>query len=165
MEDWFSGIRAAPCSERKEKLFTRIPGVFAYLWHKHHKVSKRYSISKGVGRSGYKEARTLTYCLLKNWLELCRSLKQNVVNLTLLRSTFRTAGNGLLWRRGGGFRPPPLRKGGCSGPGIPTQVVNEDRALEYFCRCSVMWRLSIAFIQRLVVYRGNSPTLTPKPPA
>jgi hypothetical protein len=29
--------------------------------------------------------------------------------------------------------------------GIPTQVVNEDRALEYFCRCSVMWRLSIAF--------------------
>jgi hypothetical protein len=28
--------------------------------------------------------------------------------------------------------------------GIPTQVINEDSALEYFCRCSVMWRLSIA---------------------
>lgn len=28
--------------------------------------------------------------------------------------------------------------------GLPTQVVNEDSALEYFCRCSVMWRLSIA---------------------
>jgi hypothetical protein len=28
--------------------------------------------------------------------------------------------------------------------GIPTQVLNEDRALHYFCRCSVMWRLSIA---------------------
>jgi hypothetical protein len=28
--------------------------------------------------------------------------------------------------------------------GLPTQVINEDSALEYFCRCSVMWRLSIA---------------------
>jgi hypothetical protein len=28
--------------------------------------------------------------------------------------------------------------------GIPTQVINEDRALAYPCRCSVMWRLSIA---------------------
>ena len=28
--------------------------------------------------------------------------------------------------------------------GIPTQVLNEDSAFEYFCRCSVMWRLSIA---------------------
>jgi hypothetical protein len=29
--------------------------------------------------------------------------------------------------------------------GIPMQVVQEGRALKYFCRCSVMWRLSIAF--------------------
>ena len=28
--------------------------------------------------------------------------------------------------------------------GIPTQVINDDSALAYFCRCSVMWRLSIA---------------------
>jgi hypothetical protein len=28
--------------------------------------------------------------------------------------------------------------------GIPMQIVQEGRALQYFCRCSVMWRLSIA---------------------
>ena len=28
--------------------------------------------------------------------------------------------------------------------GIPTQVINDDSALAYHCRCSVMWRLSIA---------------------
>lgn len=28
--------------------------------------------------------------------------------------------------------------------GVPTQIVREDRALEYFCRASVMWRLGIA---------------------
>jgi hypothetical protein len=28
--------------------------------------------------------------------------------------------------------------------GIPTQIVLEESALTYFCRCSVMWRLSIA---------------------
>lgn len=29
--------------------------------------------------------------------------------------------------------------------GIPMQVVREGSGLQYFCRCSVMWRLSIAF--------------------
>ncbi len=29
--------------------------------------------------------------------------------------------------------------------GIPTQVLNDDSALAYPCRCSVMWRLGIAF--------------------
>jgi hypothetical protein len=29
--------------------------------------------------------------------------------------------------------------------GIPMQIVQENSALKYFCRCSVMWRLSIAF--------------------
>lgn len=28
--------------------------------------------------------------------------------------------------------------------GIPTQFLNEDRSLGYYCRCSVMWRLGIA---------------------
>lgn len=28
--------------------------------------------------------------------------------------------------------------------GIPTQIINDDSALAYPCRCSVMWRLSIA---------------------
>lgn len=28
--------------------------------------------------------------------------------------------------------------------GIPTQIILEESALTYFCRCSVMWRLSIA---------------------
>lgn len=28
--------------------------------------------------------------------------------------------------------------------GIPTQFLNEDRSLQYHCRCSVMWRLGIA---------------------
>jgi hypothetical protein len=27
---------------------------------------------------------------------------------------------------------------------VPIQILREDRALSYFCRCSVMWRLSIA---------------------
>jgi hypothetical protein len=28
--------------------------------------------------------------------------------------------------------------------GIPMQIIRDDRALAYFCRCSVMWRLGIA---------------------
>lgn len=28
--------------------------------------------------------------------------------------------------------------------GIPTQIINDDKALTYYCRCSVMWRLAIA---------------------
>lgn len=31
---------------------------------------------------------------------------------------------------------------------IPLQVLREDRALTYFCRCSVMWRLSIALFTK-----------------
>lgn len=31
-----------------------------------------------------------------------------------------------------------------SAAGVATQLVREDRALDYFCRCSVAWRLSIA---------------------
>jgi hypothetical protein len=37
--------------------------------------------------------------------------------------------------------------------GIPMQIVLEDSALSYFCRCSVMWRLSIA----LYVKAGGVP--------
>jgi hypothetical protein len=36
---------------------------------------------------------------------------------------------------------------------IPTQIVNEDGAIKYKCRCSVMWRLSIA----LYVKAGGIP--------
>ena len=32
--------------------------------------------------------------------------------------------------------------------GIPTQIVQESRALQYACRCSVMWRLGIAFYSK-----------------
>lgn len=35
-------------------------------------------------------------------------------------------------------------KGIAAVHGIPTQVINDESALAYFCRCSVMWRLSIA---------------------
>jgi len=31
-----------------------------------------------------------------------------------------------------------------AGRGIPTQILREDSAITYFCRCSVMWRLGIA---------------------
>lgn len=31
-----------------------------------------------------------------------------------------------------------------AGRGVPTQVLREDGALDYFCRCSVMWRQGIA---------------------
>lgn len=36
-------------------------------------------------------------------------------------------------------------KGINAARGIPTQIVNDDSALAYHCRASVMWRLSIAF--------------------
>ena len=31
-----------------------------------------------------------------------------------------------------------------AGRAIPTQIIREDSAISYFCRCSVMWRLGIA---------------------
>lgn len=31
-----------------------------------------------------------------------------------------------------------------AGWGMPSQVIREDHALDYYCRCSVMWRLGIA---------------------
>jgi hypothetical protein len=36
-------------------------------------------------------------------------------------------------------------KGINASRGVPTQIVNDDGALSYHCRASVMWRLSIAF--------------------
>lgn len=35
-------------------------------------------------------------------------------------------------------------KGHTASLGIPAQLIREDRAMSYFCRCSVMWRLGIA---------------------
>lgn len=35
-------------------------------------------------------------------------------------------------------------KAATAAKGIPTQLLREDRALSYACRCSVMWRLGIA---------------------
>ncbi len=32
--------------------------------------------------------------------------------------------------------------------GIPTQIIREDQALSYHCRCSVMWRLGIALYSK-----------------
>lgn len=32
--------------------------------------------------------------------------------------------------------------------GVPVQLLREDRALAYFCRCSVMWRLGIALYSK-----------------
>ena len=32
--------------------------------------------------------------------------------------------------------------------GIPMQIVQESGALQYACRCSVMWRLGIAFYSK-----------------
>lgn len=62
-----------------------------------------------------------------------------------------------------GFRSPPddltedfdlhdSVKAFCGGVGIPMQMLNDD-ALEYHCRCSVSWRLSIA----LYVKAGGIP--------
>ena len=31
-----------------------------------------------------------------------------------------------------------------AGRGVPTQIIRESSAINYFCRCSVMWRLGIA---------------------
>lgn len=54
------------------------------------------------------------------------------------------------WERGfygddGGFDLHDYIKGINASRGIPTQIINDDSALSYHCRASVMWRLSIAF--------------------
>lgn len=52
--------------------------------------------------------------------------------------------HGFFGPEGDDFNLHDYIKGIAAVHGIPTQVINEDRALAYFCRCSVMWRLSIA---------------------
>jgi hypothetical protein len=44
-------------------------------------------------------------------------------------------------------------KAKCAIHDLPTQIINDDRALAYFCRCSVAWRLGIA----LYVKAGGIP--------
>ena len=37
----------------------------------------------------------------------------------------------------------------CVGYGIPTQIIREDKALQYPCQCSVMWHLGIAVYSKI----------------
>lgn len=47
--------------------------------------------------------------------------------------------------RGDSFDLHDFLKAIAAARGTPTQIINEDSALSYNCRCSVMWRLGIAF--------------------
>lgn len=37
----------------------------------------------------------------------------------------------------------------CVGLGIPTQIIREDKSLQYNCQCSVMWHLGIAIYSKV----------------
>jgi hypothetical protein len=61
-----------------------------------------------------------------------------------LSSAFRSPAEDLE----GDFDLHDMLKAVCAAQGVPVQILN-DRALTYFCRCSVAWRLSLAIYTKV----------------
>lgn len=136
--------KAAP-KERKQYLidfpgFSRVFGLRALLGP----AATRIEMDKDLG--------TKMVAAEKPHLILADQLTRAVASLEAHRSEFDVLIILLpsAWEKGffGGadedFDLHDYLKAVTAARAIPTQLLREDRALSYFCRCSVMWRLGIA---------------------
>ncbi len=82
-----------------------------------------------------------------------RSMSQRKQDFDVLMVLLPDAFNNALENRETGFDLHDFLKAITAMQSIPTQIVREESAIRYKCRCSVMWRLSIA----LYVKAGGVP--------
>jgi hypothetical protein len=131
--------------ERKQYLvdflgFSRIFGIRAVLAEQKARMEMPASLDEDLSRSA-RPTGVLAERLTKALTALESHRNEFDVVLILLADRWSS---GFWGEHDEDFDLHDYLKAITAARGIPMQIIQEGRALKYFCRCSVMWRLSIA---------------------